>query len=563
MRKHGGIARTAAAAALAATLAIGGIAPNAAFAEVGDGTGSITITAVSGNEGMTYDAYKLFTCDVDLKAGSDTEYVATSIEWASEEMKDKVEGAIQRYDNTYQGTTAQDAADYIAAMISGGQGVRVQANGFAENLAKAIDDTTSTATLTAGQPSKLAEGYYMIVSHPDSAAGAKVGTSPIFTMLGNGQELTITEKTSVPTITKTVAEEADGNGSSYIDAQAGQAVEFALTGTVSDSIVTFTKYSYTFEDTLPAGMDLVCAGGDFAESDVKVQVVLGSTTYDVDDTSFAASYSGGKLTVAFDDLRAATSNGTTIPVDASANVVVTYKAALNASATVGASGNENSATLTYGNNPQDPESTGTSAATCATVYEYQLKLYKYDEESLESAGNAGTALEGAKFTIQATAPDDAASKNKYVQADWTLGSTAYEFTTGSDGSITVKGLDAGTYTIKETAQPSGYAKLSTDMTLVITPSFWAANDTELSSNEVGSLKALTATLSGGNGDENTKVASIGDDKGTVTMNVTNKKKDGNLPLTGLPGITLVYVVGGAILAVSLATIVRRRLKDQG
>lgn len=51
MKRHGGIARTAAAVALAATLAIGAIAPCVAFAEVGDGTGSITISAVSGNEG--------------------------------------------------------------------------------------------------------------------------------------------------------------------------------------------------------------------------------------------------------------------------------------------------------------------------------------------------------------------------------------------------------------------------------------------------------------------------------------------------------------------------------
>lgn len=179
MKRHGGIARTAAAVALAATLAIGAIAPCVAFAEVGDGTGSITISAVSGNEGMTYDAYKLFTCDVDKIDGSDTEYVATSIEWASDEVKAAVEAAIKTYDGTYQGTTAQDAADYITAMISGGQGVRVQANGLAENLAKAVDDASANATLTAGQASDLPEGYYMIVSQPSSATGTKVGTSPI------------------------------------------------------------------------------------------------------------------------------------------------------------------------------------------------------------------------------------------------------------------------------------------------------------------------------------------------------------------------------------------------
>ena len=83
---------------------------------------------------------------------------------------------------------------------------------------------------------------------------------------------------------------------------------------------------------------------------------------------------------------------------------------------------------------------------------------------------------------------------------------------------------------------------------------------------------MTTTLSGGLGDGTDSTggngahnkgtrASYNDATGTVTVTATNKKQE-ELPLTGLPGITLVYVAGGAILAVSLVVIIRRRMTEK-
>lgn len=524
---------------LAAIVAVGVALPNVALADSGVDQGTITVKTVSGNDDVTYNVYKIFTCDVDKK--SDGSYVATNISWSNETMGTKVTGAIQTYDNTYTGTTAEDAASYLAShMGTTGSGAIVAANGLAENLVKAIDDLAATTTLTANTATTMAEGYYLIISKPDVASN-RVGTSPIFTMLGNGQTLEIEEKTSFPTITKTVTEGTAEQ--SYADAHTGQVLTFTLTGTVGNNIDTFTSYIYMFADTLTAGLTPTLDSDGNPVVEVKID---GSV---VDAGSYTATYGTDtgsdtpKLTVSFTDLRVATADGEKLSITADTKVTVTYTATLNSDATAGSAGNANSATLTYSNDPQKTETTGTSVAATAKVYEYLLQFYTYDKVDLEASTSTTTPLSGAKYTIQAG--------TQYVQEDGSLAETAYEFTTDTSGCISVKGLDAGTYTIAETAAASGHMAFTTPLTLTITPTY-----------QEGALSELGASLSGGNGDTNTKVVTTAADTGTVTIQATNARWDSSLPLTGLPGITLVYVAGGTILAVSVVALVRRHKKGQ-
>lgn len=606
----GRIARAAAAAGLSLALALGGVAPNMAMAAVGDGSGSVTITSAQDNTVEEYTAIKIFTADV-TNEGTDAspKCVAEDLSWGSDAAKTAVEAAIRSYcsDNnlTYAGTTAQNAADFIIEHINGSDYTTiVSSSSFANTLANylataAIDGTVdgtalsggrlASTAITPGTKTNLQEGYYLVIANPTKLSTGSSSTSPILILLAEGQNLAITEKTSVPTLDKSVTEDKDGKNYDHADAQVGQELPFTLTGTVAGNINNFSTYYYQFTDTLSKGLDLKVSGGTRPTIDPGDVVVTVDNTASTEHNQTTYTLSSGydvtyvtntdntrTLTVTFNDLRTNTgTSGTdqtpvTVPIDAASVVRVAYKASLNSDAEVGTTtGNPNTATLTYNTTPNRPE-TGTTTSTSSNVYTYALSLKKVDKSAeLDGDTSTNVPLAGAVFTIQAKTTDETTTHDDcYLKNDGTFGETtlpestteaykSYLFTTNSDGILTAKGLDAGTYTIHEVTAPTGYDTISADLTLAITATKNADN----------SVKSVKATLSGGEGDADTDLtkgtrASFDDATGTVNMIVTDPKKE-ELPLTGLSGITLVYVAGGAILAVSLVAIVRRRMKDQG
>ena len=106
--------------------------------------------------------------------------------------------------------------------------------------------------------------------------------------------------------------------------------------------------------------------------------------------------------------------------------------------------------------------------------------------------------------------------------------------------MSVKGLDADSYVIKETVAPAGY-NLKTDL-ISFTISANLPNEATVNGG------TITATVSEGSAIDN----------GTVSQTVTNKQ-GGTLPSTGGIGTTIFYIVGiGLILAAAITLVVRRR-----
>lgn len=507
-----------------------------AFAE-GDNT--ITITQADKNGTTKFKAYQIFKAKV---VDQNESKVASDIKWANDETEKAVIGVLKQVaaPNINDSSTAEDVADYLA------QNVRdttdktcVKNSDLLYKIADAVaKNSTQTGTSFDAGTTFTApnNGYYLFVTDVLDASKPNTGTSPIFALVG-GKSVTVTEKTSIPTVTKKVKDDSpNSNWADKADSQMGQNVNYQLTGTVADNVASFSAYKYEFYDELSAG--LTADEGSikvYAGTDRDTAAVIMADNYTADVT---ADETTGKstLTVKFTDLKTAVAN-----LSAQTMIYVEYTAKLDpkkdANIVVGGNGNENTVKLVYSNNPM-AEGTGTSVPDTVRDYTYALKLIK------EDSAKEAIKLEGVKFSIQATDPDDSNSKDLYVQEDGSLGSNEHEFTTDKNGEINVKGLDAGTYTVKETHALDDYNTLP-KFTFIISAS-------GLNQDEGNNTLTVNATKG-----ESDLVLDPAVNDGTVILTVKNKKGSG-LPLTGLNGVTFTWIAGGAVLCIGVAHLIRSR-----
>ena len=540
------IARLAVTAGLTAALSFGGVMAPVTMAFAAEGDDTITITQNENNGATKFKAYQIFKADVVDKDG---QKVASNVDWASDQARDAVRGVLtsENAPGITNSSTAQEVADYLSeAIMDTTPTAVVKKDDLLNKIALAVEkDVPATGVgFDAGTPfTATSKGYYLFLTDTSSigtkddyADKKQTGTSPIFAVVG-GDAVSVTEKTSIPTVTKKIKDDATSVGwADKADFQMGQTVQYKLTGTVANNVDTFGTYYYEFYDEPSAGLTV---------DKSSVKAVIGETP--ITPTSVTVSPdSNGKmvLSVKFDDLKAAAGKaGVTLGENTS--VVVTYSAKLDPKKSqhvvVGGTGNSNTVKLIYSNNPGH-DTKGESVSDTVRDYTYALRLVKKD------ATDENMALTGVRFTICATTPDDTGSKDKYVQDDGSLGAMPYEFTTTDSGEINVKGLDAGTYTVKETHTLAGYNTIP-DFTFNI-------KATGLDNAEgVGENKLTVKTSTMGS--NLVKVDTTNTDNGTVVLIVKNKQGTG-LPLTGLNGVTFTWIAGGAVLCIGVAHLIRSR-----
>ncbi len=543
------IARLAVTAGLTAALSFGGVmAPvSMAFAE-GDNT--ITITQNANNGNTKFKAYQIFKADVvDPTEEGTTGKIVSNVSWAAgvdPNVQNAIINAIKA-DSKY-GTsdpklpdkvTAQDVADWLTKNVTGTTAETVVDKDYLLNKIAGIVRENVTATgesFTAGSPfTATSNGYYLFLTDPVSIGTKEnysnkkqTGTSPIFAVVG-GDAVTVAEKTDIPTVEKKVRDDkSKSNWADKADSQMGQNVEYQLTGTVAKNVDTFDTYYYQFRDELSAGLTANQASVVVTVDGAKIAADKYAVSYDQENGN-------NLLTVTFDNLK---SSGATVTPNS--KIVVTYTAKLDPTkaqnVVVGGEGNKNTVKLVYSNNPGH-DSKGESVPDTVRDYTYALKLVKEDSAS------EATKLEGVEFTIQATGADEGTG-TQFVQQDGSLGSAAHEFQTDAKGEINIKGLDAGTYTVKETHTLDGYNTLS-DFTFTITA-------TGLDQNEGTNTLQVTTSKNGSD-----LVLNPSFENGTVNLTVKNKKGSG-LPLTGLNGVTFTWIAGGAVLCIGVAHLIRSR-----
>lgn len=560
------IARLAVTAGLTAALSFGGVMAPVTMAFADEGDNSITITQSDGNKSTRFKAYQIFRADVvDPTEEGAIDKIVSNVEWADGVGADAQKAIIdaiknsQKYESSKNklsdnNVTPQSVADWLTANIIKTDKTTVVGNDDLLNQIAGIvkDKVNPTGNSFAADSAFVAPstGYYLFLTDVDSI-GTKdkfsdkkqTGTSPIFAVVGDSA-VTVAEKTKIPTVEKKIKDDKPrSDWADKGDSQMDQPVHYQLTGTVAANIDTFNTYYYEFHDELSAGLTADENSITVAIDGATVTAASNYTTSVVDTTDESGAVTGQVLTVSFTDLKAAAQSvNKTLTKDS--KVVVTYTAKLDhekaKNVKVGGEGNPNSVKLIYSNNPMS-DGKGESVPDTVRDYTYALKLVK------EDSGTDATKLVGVKFTIQATDTDEGTS-TKYVQKNGSLGDVACDFTTDDNGEINIKGLDAGTYTVKETHTLDGYNTLP-DFTFTISTADGDLDKTE----EQGTTLTVNTTK---NGSELVEINGSAE-SGTVTLTVKNKKGSG-LPLTGLNGVTFTWIAGGAVLCIGVAHLIRSR-----
>ena len=387
-------------------------------------------------------------------------------------------------------------------------------------------------------------GYYLIVdtsSFSSSADGDSYHAYNSFLLKVNKAHyhVQITPKVVKPTVEKKVYDNDDGSSSgdnngwgSSADHAINEEFQFQLIATLPESENNgraydyYNEYTVRFNDTLSNGitydrLDSVVINSDGHTYDITKD----SSKYEVDDSqlkndnSFVVSIPDVKTCV--EDSGFNLNNGATI--------TVTYTAHLNENAAVnGSAENKNSVRLQYSNNPRpDGEYWGYTPTPESEVYVFTYQLNNTKRAETEN----GTPLPGAVFQLYS----DADCKNEvklyqdgefYYPIKNATGKEAVEMKSAANGQFNVKGLDAGTYYLRETTPPAGYSACP-DTTIVISATH-DGNRVNLESSKL------------------------------YTTIINNKAGGITLPSTGGIGTTIFYVVGGGLMVAAIVLLVTKK-----
>lgn len=586
MKTSTNFARVAVTAGLTAAMALGNVVAPAAMAFADTGS-TVTFTDVDYAASTTYKGIQIFKATVATAEGATT---LSNIEWASNEAKTAVMAAIKAKDASYASENAQDAADWLSANTGvAGTDSKVASDNVLSMIAANLGASSAWKTTTAGDASLsgLEAGYWLFLTadagKPDGKS-TDAFTSPVYAVIDGVSATNVTPKKGVPTVEKKILDDADAadadiKGSDkwkgVADSQVGQEINYRLTGTIASNYATFSTYAYKFTDVLSGGLDYV-------DGSVEVYAKNGSDYSQIDASKYDVAWANNTLTVEFGVDNGKKGLKDVAGVDANTQIVVFYKAKLNGNAVIGNAtdgnkgGNPNTVKLEYSNNPY-AEGTGETIENTVADFAFRLNLNKVDQ-------GTERGLAGAVFTIQSA---DANTKDQYVasKADSAAGVVTgqlvtvadannlpeyVKFTSSDDGKIAVSGLDAGSYKVTEVQTPddSKYTKAN-PFTFTITPTY------DDSAMKVTGLTAAVSEADKGRTDIafGTLDDTAGDHKltgkdgtgtnaaaGEVTINVGNTKSVG-LPITGLNGVTLTWVAGGAVLVIGVAHLIRGRREE--
>lgn len=354
--------------------------------------------------------------------------------------------------------------------------------------------------------------------------------------------------------------------------------------------------------TPPAWKD-TAAGKVGEEMDFYIQVTAPAykgkatlTTLDLEDTLAGLEYVAGSVGVyTTQDIATASAVADAVTVDAGAyiagnqkvtfklnyrnvcdatgavSVYVHYKAVVKAEAAVKDAVTSGSAVLKYATSVE-PTVVKTTAATTATVHTYAFSLAKTSDEDIEG-GTGKKPLTNAGFTLYS---DNAMNTPVSMIKETVGGETYYRPALAGETGVTelladmgtdhntllVRGLDVGSYYVKETKVPSGYYAPKGSFAVQLTGDREAVG--EALTGKLAAASSFTATNPTTDGVLINGTASV---NGTEMNRLDASLKNSStpvLPTTGGVGTVMFTVVGLLCMGAALwfFLFARRRRKDE-
>ena len=535
-------------------------------------TGSITIQNPGNSNatvaGKTFKVYKIFDATT---SGNNTSY-----SWYKEggniPFYDFFYGANGIVGQNVENGNVQGAVKYLAEKNSGGNNFELSQvaeklhDYIVEKNIAYVEKITASDTATSVTVSDLSYGYYLVYDDTDlSGDGTSAVRSAV--MLSNvNKDAVITLKANRPQILKQIKKhnEEYGKGTSV---SIGDTVTFKIT-TVVPSHTLYTDYTYYVEDVMHDGLVLDVDSIKVYQNDIELE---GDFTLTTTGLSEGVDFKVDFTALMNDDDKYEIGDELTIIYDAKVtNAIQAQKA------------NQNTAKLTYSNDPTAPTSTG-SVSDVANVYSYQFVFTKFAEDTHGVLTNV--RLAGAEFklfrvvegqedqlitftTIEKNHESteeggQATTYTQYVVAEGNTGSID-TLTTHNEGKATISlghlnmgghlgdvsifGLAEGTYKLVETKAPDGYVIADKPFEIKI----------EDQIGELGSVGTLTVT-----GQYDGEIGDIVNTNGiaesilTVWAEITNRPGSA-LPETGGIGTTLFTVLGVILMAGAVAFFISRK-----
>ena len=522
-------------------------------------------------EGYEYTLYQMFTGDIAPNPASkddDDKYILSNVKWGSSVLPETqaamysmfnlpadkhnatgvAEAIVEAYDS--DSNLFHNMMAYMAAQGKTG-GASLQPY---KNLALGtytVNESETTGYGATGIPN----GYYLVRNTAVPSGDPNAAYSDYIIKVV-GADLIANTKAETTNTIKQLQDVNDSNSEGLsslkdsADYDIGDAIPYTLTATLPMNYGAYTNnilvegkrqsaYYLRFEDDMCQGLTWdgtakIYYGDDTVGEDITFTALKGDkitvdgqeiTPNSAYDNGTIWSYDCGNLKVTHPEL------------DAEDTIRVEYTATLNSHALIGSTGNKNQHRIIFSNNPTSPSDLTSSAYDVNVVYTYKTVFHKVNEKE--------QPLNGADFALEKYI----ASTDTWVDVTELHAGDNNPYKTGdaSGSTFTFYGLDDGQYRLTETVTPAGYNTID-------------PIEFEISATHTdGDVPELTE-LSGTDGDSFTMESDVT----LATLTSTIKNQPGVvLPASGGMGTTLLYVVGGILVAGSVvALVVKRRAQAE-
>lgn len=495
-----------------------------------------TLTVNNTVAGKTLDLYQIFTA---TKNGDNVAYTLNSayegffqnkITGASKLKGEALSEKAYAYVKEQVGDDGSKGATFAKDIL----GWILSASGETKTAVESTHSTADTAD-TKTVIDNLVYGYYVVyplgATDTSTAPGNETVKSVASLVNVTDTTVTINMKSNYPTVVKKV------NDKVADDVNIGDTVTYTLTSKVPD-MTGYTSYVFNFKDTLSTGLTFKGITSVTVGSGENVQNVTAGTG----DNTYTLTQDGQNITITMNNFLASNKG------KVGQTITVTYTATLNENAVTGFDANKNSATVEYSNKPGTTNK-GESEPSIVDVHTFNFTIFKYYLNGADKTGLAKAEFElykangevaGDKVNIKKVT-DGVGYRVATPEEAATEGFKPDVIVSGTDGRVLVKGLDAGTYYLRETKAPDGYNKLLSDIKVEIKPVY---------DETTGKLTSYSVdyTYNG------TKTTGTEIKDTTTSPEVPVENKTGaQLPSTGSKGALMVTLAGIVLFGVLTAS----------